>query len=87
MTKMVQVEKSEGKRSLERSRRRWMDNIKIDLRRIGWGGMQLIDLAQDRDNWQTLVNTAMDFQILYHLRNWRLLRKGAATQSYLIRHL
>jgi hypothetical protein len=43
------VGKREGKRSLGRPRRRWMDNIKIDLRAIGWGGTDWIDLAQDRD--------------------------------------
>jgi hypothetical protein len=43
------VGKPEGKRSLGRSRRKWVDNIKIDLREIGWDGMDSIDLAQDRD--------------------------------------
>jgi hypothetical protein len=41
----------EGKRPLGRPRRRWVDNIKMDLREIGWGGMYWIDLAQDRDQW------------------------------------
>jgi hypothetical protein len=36
-----------------------MDNIKLDLRKIGWGGMDWIDLAQDRDQWRALVNTVM----------------------------
>jgi hypothetical protein len=43
------VEKPEGKRPLRRPRRRWMDNIKMDLREIGWGGMDWIDLIEDRD--------------------------------------
>jgi hypothetical protein len=43
------VVKPEGKRSLGKPRRRWMDNIKMDLREIKWGGMDWIDLAQDRD--------------------------------------
>jgi hypothetical protein len=55
------VGKPEGKRPLGRPRRRWVDNIKIDLREIGWGGMDWIDLAQDRDGWRTLVNTVMNF--------------------------
>jgi hypothetical protein len=55
--------KSEGKRPLGRPRCRWEDNIKIDLREIGWGGMDWIDLAQDRDQWRTLVNTVMNLQV------------------------
>jgi hypothetical protein len=54
------VGKLEGKRSLGRPRRRWVDNIKMDLREIGWGRMDWIDLAQDRDQWRVLVNTVMN---------------------------
>jgi hypothetical protein len=53
----------EGKRPLGRSRRRWVDNIKIDLREIGWDGGDLIDLAQDRDQWKDLVNTVMNLRV------------------------
>jgi hypothetical protein len=52
----------EGKRPLGRPRRRWMD-IKMDLREIGWDGMHVIDLAQDRDQWSALVNTAMNLRV------------------------
>jgi hypothetical protein len=45
----ILVGKPEGKRPIGRPRHRWVDNIKIDLREIGWGGMDWIDLAQDRD--------------------------------------
>jgi hypothetical protein len=45
----IKVGKPEGKRPLGRTRRRWVDNIKMDLRGIGWDGMDWIDLAQDRD--------------------------------------
>jgi hypothetical protein len=45
-----------GKRPLGRPRRRWVDNIKMDLREIGWDGMDWIDLAQNRDQWRALVN-------------------------------
>jgi hypothetical protein len=48
--------KSEIKRPLGRSRRRWVDNIKMDLREIGWDGMDWIDLSQNRDQWRALVN-------------------------------
>jgi hypothetical protein len=44
-----------GKRPLEKPRRRWEDNIKIDVREVGWG-TDWIDLAQDRDRWRVLVN-------------------------------
>jgi hypothetical protein len=47
---------AEGKRSLARPRRRWMDNIKMDLLEIGWGGVGWIALAQDRDKWRALMN-------------------------------
>jgi hypothetical protein len=43
-----------GKRPLGRPRRKWVDNIKMDLREIGWDGMNWIDLAQNRDLWRTL---------------------------------
>jgi hypothetical protein len=44
-------------------RRRWVDNIKMDLREIGWDGMDWIDLAQDRDQWRALVNTVMNLWV------------------------
>jgi hypothetical protein len=53
----ILVGKPEGKRPLGRPRRRWVDNIKMDLREIEWYGMDWIDLAQDRDQWRALVNT------------------------------
>jgi hypothetical protein len=55
--------KPEGKKPLGRQRRRWVDNIKIDLREIGWDGTDWIDLAQDRDQWRVLVNTAMKLRV------------------------
>jgi hypothetical protein len=57
------VGKLEGKRPLGRPRRRWVDNIKIDLREIGWDGMNWIDLAQYRHQWRVLVNTAMNLRV------------------------
>jgi hypothetical protein len=53
--------KPEGKRQLGRPRYRMVDNIKMDLRGIGWGGMDRIDLA-DRDQWMALVNTVMNLR-------------------------
>jgi hypothetical protein len=55
--------KPEGKRPLERSRRRWVSDIKIDHRKIGFNDMDWIDLAQDRDRWRAPVNKAMNFWV------------------------
>jgi hypothetical protein len=57
------VGKPEGKSPLGRSRRRWVDNIKIDLLQIGWGGVDWIGLAQDRDKWRALVNAVMNLRV------------------------
>jgi hypothetical protein len=57
------VGKLEGERPLRRPRRRWEDNIRIDLRETGWGGIDWIDLAQDRDQWRALVNTVMNLWV------------------------
>jgi hypothetical protein len=59
----ILVGKSERKRPLGRSRRRWEYKIKMDFREIGWGGMDWIDLAQDRDQWRALVNTVMNLGV------------------------
>jgi hypothetical protein len=59
----ILVGKPERKRPLGRPRRRLVDNIKIDLREIGWDGMDWIDLAQDRDQWRALVNTVMNIWV------------------------
>jgi hypothetical protein len=60
----ILVGNPEGKRPLGRPlgrpRRRWVDNIKIDLREIGWDGMNWIDVAQDRDQWRALVNAVIN---------------------------
>jgi hypothetical protein len=53
----VLVEKPEEKRPLGRPRHRWEDNIKMGLQEVECGGMDWIDLAQDRDRWQALVNS------------------------------
>jgi hypothetical protein len=53
----------EGKRPLGSPRRRWVDNVKMDIREIGWDGMDCTDLAQDREQWRALVNTRMNFRV------------------------
>jgi hypothetical protein len=60
----VLVGKPEGKRPLRRPRRRWEDGIKMDLREIGWGGVEWIQLAQDRDRWRAVVNAVMNLRVL-----------------------
>jgi hypothetical protein len=59
----VLVRKPEGKRLLGRPRHRWVGKIKMDLREIGWDGMDWIDLTQDRDEWRVLVNTVMNIRV------------------------
>jgi hypothetical protein len=59
----VLVGKHEGKRRLGRPRHRWEDNIKMDLQEVGCGGVDWIELAQDRDRWQALVSTVMNFRV------------------------
>jgi hypothetical protein len=60
---MILVGKPEGKRPLGRPRRRWVDNIKLDLGEVGWDGVDWIDLAQNRDQWRSLVNTVMNLRV------------------------
>jgi hypothetical protein len=81
---MILMGKSEGKRPLERPRRRWVDNIKMDIRETGWFGMDWIDLAQDRNQWRALVNgnepsgSIKCWEVLQWLHNWQVLKKGSA---------
>jgi len=62
--------KPEGKRQLGRSRRRWQDNIKMDLQDVGSGGMEWIELAQDRDTWRALVNAVINLQVPQNAGNF-----------------
>jgi hypothetical protein len=57
------VGKPEEKRPFGRSRRRWVDNIKMDLLEIGWGGVDWAGLAQDRDKWRAVVNEVMNIRV------------------------
>jgi hypothetical protein len=59
----ILVGRPEGRRPLGRPRRRWEDNIKIDLQEVGWEGMDWIDMAQDRDSWRGLVNAVMNLRV------------------------
>jgi hypothetical protein len=57
------VGKPEGRRPVERPRRRWLDNIRMDLVEVGWGDVDLIGLAQDRDRWRVLVNLVLNLRV------------------------
>jgi hypothetical protein len=57
------VGKPEGRRPLGRPRRRWVDNIKRDLGEVGWGDVDLIGLAQDRNRWRALVNSVLNLRV------------------------
>jgi len=59
----VLVGKPEGKRPVGRPRRRWEDNIEMDLREFGCGNMDWIEVAQDRDRWRALVNAVMNLWV------------------------
>jgi hypothetical protein len=59
----ILVGKPEGKRPLERPRRKWEDSIKMDIQEVGCGGMDCIELAQDRDRWRARVNTVMNLRV------------------------
>jgi hypothetical protein len=62
------VGQQEEKRPLARPRPRGEDNIRMDLREIGWGGTDAIDLALDRDQWRVLVNRVINFRVLYNVK-------------------
>ena len=66
----VLVGKPEGRRPLGRPRHRWEDNIKIDLQEVGCGGMDWIELAQDRDRWWALVTAVMNLRVSYNAGNF-----------------
>jgi hypothetical protein len=57
------VGKPEGRRPLRRPRRRWLDNIRMDLVEVGWGDVDLIGLFQDRDRWRALVNWVLNLRV------------------------
>jgi hypothetical protein len=78
------VGRPDGKKPLGRPSRRWVDNIKMDLREIGWFGMGWIDLAQDRNQWRALINAVMNpssikcWEVLELLHNGGPLEKSPA---------
>jgi hypothetical protein len=59
----ILVGRPEGRRPLGRPKRRWEDNIKMDLQEVGWNGVAWIDMAQDRDRWRAVVNAVMNLRV------------------------
>jgi hypothetical protein len=57
------VEKPEGKRPLGRPRRKWVDNIRMDLGEVRWGDVDWIDFSQDRNRWRALVNSVLNLRV------------------------
>jgi hypothetical protein len=80
----VLVGKPEEQRPLGRTRRRWENNIKMDLQEVGCGGMNWIQLAQDRDRWRALVNAVMKLRVPQNAGNFL---SGRKPFSFLIRTL
>jgi len=64
------VRKPEGKRPLRRPRLRWEDNSKLDLQEVGCGGMDWIDVAQDRDRWRSLVDMVVNLWVPFNAGNY-----------------
>jgi hypothetical protein len=62
----------EGKRQLGRPRHRWVDNIRLDLGEVGWGDMDWIGLAQDRNRWRALVKSVLNLRVLWPNISWPL---------------
>jgi hypothetical protein len=77
----VLVGKPEGKRPLGRPKFRWEDNIKMDLQEAGCGGMDWIELAQDKDRWRALVNAVMNLRLPQNARNFLTSRKPITSQE------
>jgi hypothetical protein len=59
----ILVSSPEGRRPLGRPRHRWEDNIKMALQKVGWGGIDWIDMAQDRDRWRAVVSAVMNLRV------------------------
>ena len=78
--------KPEGKRLLGRPRRRWVDNIRMDLQEVGCGYMDWIGLAQDRDRWRRLVSAVMNFGVTSNAGNFLTSRKPVSFSRRTLHH-
>ena len=77
----VLVGKLEGKRPMGKPRRRWVDNIRMDLQEVGCGYMDWIGLAQDRDRWRTLVSAVMNLRVAWNAGNFLTSANQLAAQE------
>ena len=82
----VLVGKPEGKRQLGRPRRRWVDNIKMDLQELGCGHVEWIGLAQNRDKWRTLVSAVMNFRVPWNAGNFLTSCKPVSCSGRTLHH-
>ena len=82
----VLVGKPEGKRLLGRPRRRWVDNIRMDLQEVGCGYMDWIGLAQDRDSWRTLVSAVMNLRVPLNAWNFLTSCKPVSSSRRTLHH-
>ena len=82
----ILVGKPEGKRPLGRPRRRWVDNIRMDLQEVGCGYVDWIGLAQDRDRWRTLVSTVMNLRVPWNAGNFLTSCKPVSFSSRTLHH-
>ena len=78
--------KHEGKRPLGRPRHLWEDNIKMGLQEVGCGGMDWIELTQDRDRWRVLVNAVMNLRLQYNAGNFLTSRKPVSLSRRTVLH-
>ena len=82
----VLVGKPEGKRTLGRPRRRWVDNIRTDLQEVGCGYVDWIGLAQDRDKWRTLVSAVMNLRVPWNAGNFLTSCKPVSCSGRTLHH-
>jgi len=82
----VLVGKPEGKRPLGRPRRRWVDNIIMDLQEVGCGYVDWIGLAQDRDRWRTLVSAVLNLRVPLNAGNFLTSCKPVSFSRWTLHH-
>jgi hypothetical protein len=82
----VLVGKPDGRRTLGRPRRRWVDNIRMDLQEVGCGYMDWIGLAQDRDSWRAIVSAVMNLRVPWNAGNFLTICKPGSWSRRTLHH-